>query len=71
MQGCKKSYRGPDGTIYESRKAYCNATDLDSDLIYLFLLRGERTPQNDAEKRWKTEADELRRKGIDIELPFE
>ena len=64
-------YRGPDGTIYESRTAYCNDPDLDSDLIYLFLWRGERTPQNEREKCWKAEAEELTRKGIAFELPFE
>lgn len=54
------------GKEYESYKVYCNSPDLDSDLIYCYLARGERESQNEKEERWQREGKELLKKGYDI-----
>ena len=56
-------YKDPLGNEYASYDAYVNSPDLDSDLILMILLRGVRTPQNEEEKMWKQELDEIKRRG--------
>jgi hypothetical protein len=45
-------YIDADGNKYESYKDYVNSPELDSYSIYIKLLAGVRTPQNDEEKRF-------------------
>lgn len=56
-------YKDPLGNEYASYDEYVNSPDLDSDLILMNLLRGVRTPQNEEEKMWKQELDEIKRRG--------
>ena len=57
------SYTSQDGITYESYQAYCNSDDLDPDVIYDYLARGKREPQNEKEVRWQKEGQELLKKG--------
>lgn len=52
-------YIDADGNKYESYKDYVNSPDLDSETIYIKLLSGARTPQNDEERKIKAEMDEI------------
>lgn len=56
-------YKDPLGNEYTSYDEYVNSPDLDSDLILINLWQGVRTPQNDEEKMWKHELDEIKRRG--------
>jgi len=64
----EKSFTAPDGTIYDSYKAYCNDPDLDMDLIQVKLWKGERTPQNDFERALLKELEEGKREGKIFEI---
>ena len=59
------------GNTYASYEEYVNSPNLDSDLIYLKIWKGERTPQNEEERRIKKELDRMKRKGQTIELDFD
>ena len=54
------------GKEYDSYEAYINSPDLDADLIYNLLARGERKPQNEKEESWKEEGQRLLEEGYDI-----
>ncbi len=56
-------YKDPLGNEYASYDEYVNSLDLDSDMILIKLWRGVRTPQNEEEKMWKQELDEIKRRG--------
>ena len=53
----------PSGKDYSTYKDYNNSSDLDSDLIVLYLWKGVREPQNEEEKKWKDELDEMKKRG--------
>jgi hypothetical protein len=59
------------GNTYASYEEYVNSPNLDRDLVYLKIWKGERTPQNDEERRIKKELDEMKRKGQSLELNFD
>ena len=52
-------YIDVDGNKYKSYKDYVNSPDLDPENIYIKLLAGVRTPQNDKERTIKAEMDEI------------
>lgn len=56
-------YKVPIDGEFESYNDYINSKDLDTDLIGLHLWLGDRTPQNDFEREYKKELDEMREKG--------
>lgn len=64
-------YKDVFGKTYESYEDYVNSPDLDTDLVYIKLWRGERTPQNDEERRIKKELDEMKAKGQTPEFYFD
>lgn len=66
--GDEKPYIDPLGEVYESYEAYCNSPDLDLDLIQVKLGKGERTPQNDFERRLLKEIEDARRNGKCLEI---
>ena len=43
-------YIDADGNKYESYKDYVDSPDLDPETVYVKLLSGVRTPQNDEER---------------------
>lgn len=61
----------PNGERYKSPQDYYNDKDLDWDIIFSMLWRGVRTPQNEKEKEWKKELDEIKASGKEIELNFD
>lgn len=65
-------YIDADGNKYESYKEYANSPDLDLENIYIKLLAGVRTPQNDFERKVKAEMDEIIANGgiVEINLNF-
>ena len=56
-----------DGNRYESYKDYANSPDLEPEDIYIKLLSGARTPQNDEERKIKAEMDGIIAKGGIVE----
>lgn len=56
-------YTDIEGNTYESYEAYCNSPDLDLDIICCLLWRGKRKPQNQQEKRLKTELNQMKKEG--------
>lgn len=64
-------YKDPLGNTYASYEEYVNSPALDTNLIWFKLWRGERTPQNDEERRMKKELDEMDRKGQVPEFNFD
>ena len=64
-------YIDAEGRKYKSYEEYVNSPDLDLDLIYAKLWRGERTPQNKREREIKKELDEMKSLGMKLELNFE
>ena len=59
---------GPEGEHYDSYKAYCNSPDLDMDLVQVKLWKGERTPQNDLERKLLVEIEQAKKDGKYLEL---
>lgn len=59
-----------DGIEHESYEAYLNSPNLDPDIIYSYLARGIRTPQNETELEWQKEAQEIKKNGGSFELYF-
>lgn len=62
------------GYWYDNRKEYVNAPAnlLPEDLIWLFLWRGERTPQNDDERKMAESFAKMHAQGIEnVEFPFD
>ena len=59
----KKKYISPDGIEYESYQAYCNSDDLDPDIVYNYLAKGKRQPQNEEEIRWQKEGRKILKQG--------
>ena len=49
---------------------YVNSPELDSYTIFIKLLSGVRTPQNDEEKKMKEWMDEMHAQGKIIETDF-
>ncbi len=70
MQEVKKGKYVEDGITYNSYEDYCNSKDLDPDIVGVMLATGRRTPQNDYERRLLEEIQEMQRKGIAVEFPF-
>jgi len=64
-------YKDVFGNTYESYEEYVNSPDLDTDLVYIKLWRGERTPQNDEEREAKKILDEMKAKGQTPEFCFD
>lgn len=64
-------YKDVFGNTYESYEDYVNSPDLDTDFVYIKLWRGERTPQNDEERRIKKELDDMKAKGQTPEFYFD
>ena len=64
-------FKDPLGNTYTSYEEYVNSPHLDTDLIWLKLWRGERTPQNEEERQIKMELDEMARKGLTPEFNFD
>ncbi|WP_238300030.1 hypothetical protein [Polaribacter irgensii] len=55
------------GVEYDTQADYCNSPNLDFDIIYNYLARGKRTPQNIEEKTWQKGGKQpLRNGGDDI-----
>lgn len=65
-----EKYIDGEGKEYESYEAFCNAPDLDPDLIYNYLARGMRTPQNDKEIEWQIEGKQMLAEGKYWEISF-
>lgn len=61
------------GKVYTDRKEYVNAPAeyIDSDLICSWLWNGEREPQNDYERKLLEELEDMKRRGVGLELPFD
>jgi hypothetical protein len=53
-----------------NRSDYYNSPDLDSDVIYNYLARGLRTPQNDMERQWAEEGKKILAEGKSYEISF-
>lgn len=66
----KKGKYVEDGITYNSYEDYCNSKNLDPDIVGVMLATGRRTPQNDYERRLLEEIQEMQRKGIAVEFPF-
>jgi len=64
-------FTSPTGEMFTSRKEYVNSINLDTDLIMLYLWRGERTPQNKEEQKWKEELEAIRSRGETPEFNFD
>ena len=64
-------YKDVFGNTYESYEEYVNSPNLDTDLVYIKLWRGQRTPQNDEERRIKQELDEMKANGLTPEFNFD
>ena len=56
-------YIGANLKEYNSFEEYVNDKFLDQDLVQILLWRGERTPQNDEEKKIQKELLEMKKKG--------
>ena len=63
-------YIDVDGNEYQSYKNYANSPELDSYNIYIKLLSGVRTPQNDEERKLKEWMDEMHAQGKIVETEF-
>lgn len=63
-----RPYIEPIGNEYPSYKEYVNSQYLDSDIICLKLMRGEREPQNEEEKLWKQELNEMKSNGKESDI---
>jgi len=61
-------YIAPDGSVYASYQDYCNAPDLDLDLVQVKLWNGQRTPQNDFERRLLKEIQAASEQGRYLEI---
>lgn len=59
----KKKYISPDGIEYESYQAYCNSDDLDPDIVYNYLAKGKRQPQNEEEIILQKEGKKILKQG--------
>lgn len=66
----KHTYTDPEGNVHDSYQAYCNSPDLDPDLVVIKLSKGERTPQNDYERKVLAELEEIKRQGKSFEVDF-
>ena len=65
-------YIDVDGNRYESKEDYNNSPDLDMETIYVKLLAGVRTPQNEHERKLKVEMDKIITNGgiVETDLNF-
>jgi len=63
-------YIDADGNKYESYMDYVNSPEFDSYTVFIKLLSGVRTPQNDEEKKMKEWMDEMHAQGKIIETDF-
>ena len=52
------------GNVYDSMEDYYNSPYLDDDIIYNYLSRGLRTPQNEKEEIWAEEGTSISSKGF-------
>lgn len=61
------------GKVYNSREEYVNAPAemADADLVGVWLWTGERTPQNEYERRLLAEIEQMKKDGVAIEFPFD
>lgn len=59
-----------DNKEYDSIQDYYNSDNLDPDLVYLYIWREVRVPQNEKEKKWKTESDRMKERGESFEISF-
>lgn len=48
-----------------------NSMDLDEDVIYDYLARGLRTPQDETEKRWAEEGKKILASGKGYDISFD
>lgn len=51
------------GVEYDTYQEYVNSPNHDPDIIYNYLARGKRIPQNEEEKVWQEEGKRLIAKG--------
>lgn len=51
------------GIKYNTYQDYVNSPNHDPDIIYNYLARGERVPQNEEEKELQEEGKRLRKQG--------
>ena len=56
-----------DGNTYQSKEDYYNSPDLELEDIYMYLLSGKRTPQNESESEIKAEMDKIQASGGIVE----
>ena len=47
-----------------------NREGIDLDLIFIYLNDGRRTPQNDEERKWLKNLQEIKDRGNGLELNF-
>ena len=64
-------YIDSEDNRHKDYEAYVNSPTLDLDLVYSKLWTGERTPQNEREKKIKKELDWMKSRGEKLELNFE
>ncbi len=63
MSNQKEQWIDDLGNVYNTYEDYCNSPYLDPDIIYNYLARGKRTPQNEEEERWAKEGKKLIEEG--------
>ena len=57
--------------MLEAKGVDYNSPYLDTDIIYNYLARGIRTPQNETEKRWAKEGQSILAQGGGYDIFFE
>ena len=57
-------------TKEELEQEHYNSMDLDDDIIYNYLARGLRTPQDETEERWAKEGKAILASGKSYDMYF-
>jgi|GEM_PF-2353836 len=70
MKKNKKDNEKQENTQEKLTQNRYNSMDLDDDVIYNYLARGLRTPQNETERRWAKEGKKILESGNSYEISF-
>lgn len=64
-------YKSPDtGKVYKDYEEYCNSDELELGIVAIKLMAGERTPQNEREKKILAEIRKLQAEGKIVDIPY-